>query len=204
MTTASPHLAGPTLTLKSLDKKVTIRRPTAVSSLDVDSPARALLTDFSQTDAFTIGASSSIAHALDLMKQGGVRLLFVIDASNNLTGVVTARELIGGRRVTLAMHQHQVDRAEVTVEMVQTPRQELHALPLTQLERITVGELVEALKTFGDQHLLITDTAGQDGQCLRGLVSAADVGRALGISLDRPPEARNFASICQVILGHEL
>ncbi|WP_136064781.1 CBS domain-containing protein [Modicisalibacter radicis] len=204
MSTASPNLAGPTLKLETLDSKVTIRRPTAVSRLDVDSPARALLTDFSQTGAFTISASSSISHALDLMKQGGVRLLFVIDASNNLTGVVTARELIGGRRVTMAMHQHQVDRSEVTVDMVQTPRQELHALPLNQLERITVGELVEALKAFGDQHLLITDTEGQDGQCLRGMVSAADVGRALGISLDRPPEARNFASICQVILGHEL
>lgn len=204
MTTASSHLAGPTLKLETLDSKVTIRRPTAVSSLDVNSPARALLTDFSQTGAFTISASSSISHALDLMKQGGVRLLFVIGVGNNLTGVVTARELIGGRRVTMAMHQHQVDRSEVSVEMVQTPRQELHALPLVQLERITVGELVEALKAFGDQHLLITESDSQAGQCLRGMVSAADVGRALGISLDRPPEARNFASICQVILGHEL
>ncbi len=204
MTTASPHLAGPTLNLEPLDKNVSIRRPMAVTSLDIDSPARALLTDFSQTGAFTIGASSSISHALDLMKQGGVRLLFVIDASNQLSGVVTARELIGGRRVTLAMHQYQVERPEVTVEMVQTPRQELHGLPLARLERITVGELVEALKAFGDQHLLITETDGQGSQCVRGLVSAADIGRALGITLDRPPEARNFSTICQVILGHEL
>ncbi|MDW5375690.1 CBS domain-containing protein [Halomonas sp. HP20-15] len=204
MTIASSHLAGPILNLEPLDKKVSIRRPTAVTSLDVDSPARALLTDFSQTGAFTISASSSISHALDLMKQGGVRLLFVIDTSNNLTGVVTARELIGGRRVTMAMQQHQVDRPDVTVEMVQTPRQELHGLPLAQLERITVGELVEALKAFGDQHLLVTENDGQGGQCVRGLISAADVGRALGITLDRPPEARNFSTICKVILGHEL
>ncbi|MBZ9556963.1 MULTISPECIES: CBS domain-containing protein [unclassified Modicisalibacter] len=204
MNTASPQIAGLALPLESLDPQVTIRRPTTVASLDVDSPARALLTDFAYTGAFTIPASHSITQALEIMKQGGVRLLFVLNAAGQLTGVVNARELIGGRRVTLAMHRHQVERSEVTVEMVQTPRQELHALPLSRLEKITVGELVKALEAFGDQHLLITEKNEQGVQCVRGLISAADVGRALGITLDRPPEARNFATICKVILGHEI
>jgi len=204
MTTIAPSATGTALQLETLDADVTIRRPQAVASLTMDSPARALLTDFTQTGAFTIPTSHSIAQALEIMKQGGVRLLFVLDAAGHLTGVVNARELIGGRRITLAMRQHQVDRDEVTVEMVQTPRRELHALPLARLDKITVGELVEALRAFGDQHLLITEPDAEGGVAVRGLISAADVGRALGIILDRPPEARSFSAICQVVLGHSL
>ncbi|SDK93139.1 CBS domain-containing protein [Modicisalibacter muralis] len=192
------------LRLEPLTPHIEMRQPPAVPHLDAESSARALLTDFTQSAAHTVSDSSLIAQALDIMKQGGVRLLFVLDREERFTGVITARDLIGGRRITLAMQHHQVMREDVTVRMVQTPRDELHALPLKQLERATIGALVNALRTFGDQHLLITEANEHGQQCLRGMVSASDVGRALNIDLQHPPEARSFASICKVILGHEL
>ncbi|WP_459871551.1 CBS domain-containing protein [Halomonas shantousis] len=193
------------LNLESLDNVTHIAQPPAPEhTLNLDSPARVLLTDFQVTRAQSILATNTISHALNAMKQAGVRLLMVMDTDGRFTGVVTARELIGGRRVTLAMHQHQVGRDEVTVDMVQTPREQLHALPLARLERAIVGDLVETLKTFGDQHILVTEPTPDGASQIRGLVSASDISRALGIDLDHPPEARSFAAICQVILGHEI
>lgn len=206
MITPTPTHTGlsQSLRLEALNAQIDILTPPAVPQLDADSSARALLTDFTQSAAHTISDSSVIAQALDIMKQGGVRLLFVLDERERFTGVVTAQDLIGGRRITLAMQRHQVTREDVTVKMVQTPRDELHALPLQQLERATIGALVHALRTFGDQHLLVTETDERGQQCLRGLVSASDVGRALSIDLRYPPEARSFSAICKVILGHDL
>ncbi|HET8790858.1 MAG TPA: CBS domain-containing protein [Modicisalibacter sp.] len=204
MPTLSHTGMSQTLHLEALNPRIEIRQPPPVPQLDADSPARALLTDFTQSAAHTISDSSLIAQALDIMKQGGVRLLFVLDREERFIGAITARDLIGGRRITLAMQRHQVTREEVTVKMVQTPRDELHALPLKQLEHATIGALVNALRAFGDQHLLITETNEHGQQCLRGLVSASDIGRALNVDLQHPPEARSFASICKVILGHDL
>ncbi|MHB0774131.1 CBS domain-containing protein [Halomonas sp. WWR20] len=193
------------LRLDTLDDVTHIAQPpTTEHTLSLESPARALLTDFQVTRAQSILALNSAVHALNVMKQAGVRLLMVIDTEGRFTGVVTARELIGGRRVTLAMQQYQVGRDEVTVEMVQSPRHQLHALPLAKLEHANVGDLVETLKSFGDQHILVTEPTADGAARIRGLVSASDISRALGIDLNQPPEARSFAAICQVILGHEI
>ena len=203
MTSRTPRFYD-TLPLASLDGVSGIAQPPAAShKLTLDSPSVRLLTDFTAQRAQTILTSNTTDQALNVMKQAGVRLLMVIGPDGRFTGVVNARELVGGRKITIAMQQHDVPREEVTVDMIQTPRAQLHSLSLEQLENARVGDLVETLKAFGDQHVLIT--AVDDGKTIiRGLVSASDISRALGIDLEHPPEARSFAAICQVILGHDL
>ncbi|WP_110687216.1 CBS domain-containing protein [Salinicola aestuarinus] len=195
-----------TLTLDSLDGVNGIVHPKAdvTQTVTLDSAAVLLLTDFSVSQPHTVSTSSSVAQALDTMKQAGVRLLMAINAHGDFTGVINAQELIGGRRVTLAMQKHRIDRDEVTIEMIQTPRSELHSLAYTRISHASVGDLVETLKSSGDQHLLITEPDDEGGARLRGLISASDISRSLGVDLDHPPEARTFASICQVVRGHEL
>lgn len=193
------------LPLDSLDGVSGIVQPTAqTQSVTLESSAALLVTDFSVSRPHTLPTSSSIAQALETMKQAGVRLLMLINPNGDFTGVVNARELIGGRRITLAMQQHQIGRDEVTVEMIQTPRSELRSLAYTRVSHASVGDLVETLKSSGDQHVLITEPDGSGASRIRGLISASDISRALGVDLNHPPEARTFASICQVIRGHDL
>ncbi|MCT8469860.1 CBS domain-containing protein [Chromohalobacter canadensis] len=204
MTTSPTPRLYSTLTLSELDGVTGIAQPRATQhKLTLDSPAARLLTDFSTQRAQTILTSNTISQALNTMKQAGVRLLMVMGSDGRFTGVINARELVGGRKITIAMQNHDVPREEVTVDMIQTPRAQLHSLSLAQLETARVGDLVETLKASGDQHLLIT-APGEEGPIIRGLVSASDISRSLGIDLDHPPEARSFAAICQVILGHDL
>lgn len=197
-------LTRPTVVLKSLHDRPIIERPLRSTQLTRLSPANALLTDFTRTQPQTISGSAPIGLAHELMRYGGIRLLLVVDAAQRLSGIINAQEVIGGHRITLAMQQYGIPREEVTVDMVQTTCQSLHAMALAHLERLTVGELIDTLKTFGDQHLLITDEEGDHPQRLRGIISATDIGRAMNVKIAQLPEARTFTEICHVVLGHEL
>ncbi|WP_158773099.1 CBS domain-containing protein [Cobetia sp. L2A1] len=172
-----------------------------LGDINMDSPASELVTDFAVTAGRSIQGSASIGQALATMKQAGVRLLLVHDHDATFTGVVTSRELQGGRVVMRAMTRFDVQRDEVTVDMVQMPRAELHGIPLAELKRARVGDLVETLRQSGESHLLVTER-DEDGQSsVRGLIAASRVGKALGIDLEHPPEARNFSDICRAVLG---
>ncbi|MCM2130371.1 CBS domain-containing protein [Larsenimonas rhizosphaerae] len=184
-----------------------IARPkarTSESALDMDSSALTLLTDFTQSRAQTVPASARANQALAIMKNNQVHMLLVLDADGRFTGLVSARQLFGGRDITVAMNKHAIERDEVTVDMVKVRREELHALALNQLEKATLGDLVKTLHQSGDRHILIKDDCSEDGCRIRGVISAADVSHALGIDLDHPPEAHSFSAICSVVLGHDL
>ena len=172
--------------------------------LSPDSPALTVLTDFSHTPPLTISADTSILDARKVMEYGGVRLLLVVDDLGRFLGVLTAREVIGGRRTTQAMQLRNLPRADVTVGMVQTPSHELRALSMDRLANLTIGQLVRDLESFSDQHLLVTETDRRQGLRIRGVISASDIGRALGTDMSAVPEARSFADICRVVLGHDL
>ncbi|MFP3427564.1 hypothetical protein R0J88_21320, partial [Pseudoalteromonas sp. SIMBA_162] len=86
----------------------------------------------------------------------------VHDHDGTFTGVVTSRELQGGRVVMRAMTRFNVQRDEVTTDMVQIPRAELQGIPLAVLKRARVGDLVETLRQSGESHLLVTEQ-GDDG-----------------------------------------
>ncbi|MFC3283747.1 hypothetical protein [Litchfieldella rifensis] len=200
-----PIMAQKTPLLDAQHQSLPISIPTGVPPLGIDSPARTLLTDFTTVRAQTVTEKALASVAREVMHCLGVRLLLVVDTSGLCTGIISARELFGGRRITQAMQRFDIPRHEVSVGMIKTPCQDLHTLSLSHLSSLTVGDLVEALKAFGDQHLLVTDHDQHQQQRIRGVISASDVGRALSLDLgQQPPEARNFIDICRVILGREL
>lgn len=192
------------LALDTLENVSSITKPVK-SELEInfESPAVALLTDFQKYSPRTIASSASTTDALNTMQNANVNLLIVINSNGDFTGVISSHELIGGRKITQAMHQHQINRSEVTVEMIQTKRNELHALSYSQISHASVGDLVETVKSSGDSHILITEKT-DSGMTIRGLISSTDITRALAVNLNHPPEARSFSSICHVILGHDL
>lgn len=182
--------------------------PTAIAEPDSNqlpsSPARALMTDFTLIQPRIIKASTPIDEAHLKMRHGGVRLLLVVDDQQHCIGVLTAKEVIGGRRITQAMQQRGISREGVTVSMVQTPFHKLLTMSLEQLTSMTIDDLVRTLESFGEQHLLITDRIEAQHQRIRGLISASDIGRSLGSDATPLPGARSFSDICQVVMGHDL
>lgn len=196
-------MAFSTSPLNLLTSPTPIAKP-VFNRLLPSSPARALMTDFTLTQPRIIKARTPIDEAHLKMRHGGVRLLLVVDDREDCTGVLTAKEVIGGRRITQAMQHRGITRDAVTVSMVQTPCHKLLTMSLEQLASLTIDDLVRALESFGEQHLLITDRAEGQQQRIRGIISASDIGRSLGSDSTTLPGARSFSDICQAVMGHEL
>ncbi|MFG6160505.1 CBS domain-containing protein [Halomonas sp. 1390] len=199
MTTLSPSPIQPV----ALHARPTIATPESLI-LDAQSPAMMVLTDFARTSPQTIHADRPVDEAHQKMISSGVRLLLVIDDQGHCSGVLPAREVIGGRLITLAMQQHRIDRDDVTVGMIQTPLHKTPTLTLETLAELTLDDLVQSLRSFGDQHLLVTEPTPRHGVRIRGVISAADIARVLGYRPGGLAEARSFADICKVVLGREL
>ncbi|SDN90604.1 CBS domain-containing protein [Halomonas shengliensis] len=175
--------------------------------LTAASPALEVLTDFSRHAPRTIPPEMGVDEAHLMMRHGGIRLLLVVDDRQRCIGVLAAREVIGGRRITLAMQQHDLPRGEITVGMIMTPWHKLAAMSLEQLASLTIEDLLLSLEAMTDQHLLVTERDDQGGDWIRGLVSAADIRRAVGAgdsASQGMPLAHSFADICRVVTGHEL
>ncbi len=168
------------------------------------SPAMTVLTDFSQIVPQSVDADTPIDQAHLKMRYGGVRLLFVMDKQAHCIGIVTSKEVIGTRRINLAMQQRHLTREEVTAEMVMTPWHKLSAMPVAKLASLTIEDLVLAMEAVTDQHLLITEQNDNNELRIRGLISASDIQNAVGKEINPMPMAKSFADICQVITGHDL
>lgn len=168
------------------------------------SPAMTVLTDFSQLMPQSVDADTPIDDAHLKMRHGGIRLLFVMDKRAHCIGVITSKEVIGSRRINLAMQQRNLNREEVTAEMIMTPWQKLSAMPVSQLGSLTIEDLVLSMESFTDQHLLITELNDNQELRIRGLISASDIQNAVGKDINPVPMAKSFAEICQVITGHDL
>lgn len=168
------------------------------------SPAMTVLTDFSQVIPQSVDANTPVDEAHLKMRHGGIRLLFVMDKHSHCIGVITAKEVIGTRRINLAMQQRNLSREEVTAEMIMTPWHKLSAMPMAQLASLTIEDLVMAMETFTDQHLLITEQNDDHELRIRGIISASDIQSAVGKEINPVPRAKSFADICHVITGHDL
>ena len=82
----------------------------AAKTLTPDSPALSVLTDFTKVVPQSVAGDTPIDEAHQKMRHGGVRLLFVMDKQNHCVGVLSAKEVIGSRRINIAMQQRNLER----------------------------------------------------------------------------------------------
>lgn len=165
----------------------------------VDSPALEVMTDLKLVAAATIEASTHVDVANQAMIVRGVRSLLVVDARGDVVGLVTARDILGERPLQVVRNRG-VRHEDVRVADIMTPRDEIEVLHIGDVLRADVGNIVETLKYSGRQHALVVDFDPLGGrQMVRGVFSASQVARQLGIPLHTTEVARTFAEIEAVI-----
>ena len=157
----------------------------------LDDPAFAVMTDLREVPAATTGARESVDRAHAAMIQRGVRLLVVTGANGAIEGVITATDRLGEKPMR-QMQARGVQRSELTVADLMTPAAMLEALSLQDVAQMRVGHIVATLKQVRRQHLMVADPGGQN---VRGLFSASQVARQLGVQLQTFEVARTFADI---------
>jgi CBS-domain-containing membrane protein len=164
-----------------------------------DSPALEVMTDLARIPVATIAPDDLISDANQAMLLRGVRLLPVTDEEGAIYGVLTtadflsAKPLIVGQRLGVMRH-------ELQVKDVMTPLDKIEVLRLAEVAHAHVGNIIATLKAVTRVHALVVDEI--DGrQCLRGIFSASQIARQLGIHLVGHDAAHIFAEIDAAIFG---
>jgi len=166
----------------------------------IDSPAVDVMTDLTKVTAVIILPGDTVDEAHRRMIQRGVRLLLVVDADRRVHGILTANDVLGEKPVQTAVQQG-VHRSDVQVRDIMTPRAALEALDIREVQGATVGHIVATLKAAGRQHTLVVDQDATGRQRVRGMFSAMQIARLLGVAITTETVARTFADI-EASLGH--
>jgi CBS-domain-containing membrane protein len=179
------------LTLSPLTAGARIAQPNAPGRVTLDDPAFSVMTDLREVSAATTTADEFIATAEAVMIRRGVRLLFVLDGERKLSGVITATDLLGEKPMRF-MQARNVTRMEIQVGDLMTPAASLEALAVMDVAQMRVGHIVATLKAVGRRHLMVAE---DNGQRVRGLFSASQLARQLGVELQTIEVAQTFADI---------
>ncbi len=163
------------------------------SEINRDSSALLVMTDLCKVAAVTVEPNVSIDLALEKMKSSGVRSLLVIDVQQEIVGLITATDIQGEKPLQFTQ-QVGVSHTDVLVRDIMTKRDDMEAIPVENVQDARVGDIVETLKRAGRQHALVVE--GVDGkQFIRGIFSATQIGRTLGIKLENTGFAATFAEL---------
>jgi CBS domain containing-hemolysin-like protein len=128
-----------------LETETTFDRPSVPPELvHLDSPALDVFTDFRVVKPVTVAPYVPIDAAVEMMKSAGVRLLLVTNGDEKILGIVTASDITGEDPINL-IHEMQVKRSEISVEMLMTPRSAIRVLNMLSVEGAQVGHIVETL-----------------------------------------------------------
>jgi CBS-domain-containing membrane protein len=175
--------------------------PPEAARVSLDSPATAVMTDLVNVRAACIGPQASLDAAEQRMRESGVRMLFVISDMPCVDGIVTLSDLQGSKPIRLIQAQG-LTRTELTVKHVMQALSDIDAVDFEALGRATVGSVVAALQHYGHAYLLAVEAATRGAPPrIRGIFSAAQVERQLGVPLNSVEVAATFAEIATALRG---
>jgi CBS domain-containing protein len=184
------------LAFEQLQAGVAYSRPTQLlpEKVTLDDPAVQVMTDFESVTAIIILPGDTVDEAHSRMIQRGVRLLLVVDQNRNVLGLITATDILGEKPVQVAV-QRGLRRGEIQVRDVMTPRERLEVLDMERVRGSKVGHIVATLQKAGRQHTVVVEHDAKGRQTVRGLFSATQIARQLGVTIQTSEVARTFSEI---------
>lgn len=161
----------------------------------IDSPALSVMTDLRQIPAATIDLDAPVDAANRFMIRRGVRLLLVSDDERQVLGLITSNDVLGEKAVQFALERG-IKRQEIRVRDIMIPYERLEVLHYDDLIHAEVGHVVTTLQRAGRQHALVTDMdADGKTETVRGIFSASQIARQLGVAIPTTEVAQTFAEI---------
>ena len=185
------------LVLNRLSGPLTYLRPTQELPLrlSLDSPAVMTMTDLRQVSALTVEPNVSIDWALARMREGGVRLLLVVNHQNEVLGLITSTDIQGEKPLRL-LRELNLRHSEIRVRDVMVPRDDLEFVAYEDILKASVGNVLETLRRTGRRHALVHDFDRHVGaQAVRGIFSATRLAQQLGINFEPVEVATTFAEV---------
>jgi CBS-domain-containing membrane protein len=160
----------------------------------LEDPAMSVMTDLTRVSAVVSLPGDTVNEAHRRMIQRGVRLLLVVDVHRKVVGIVTATDVLGEKPVQVATARG-ISREQVLVSDVMVTQVNLEVLDLADVRAAKVGHVVATLRKAGRQHAMVVEHDGQGWQSVRGLFSATQIARQLGVTIQISEIARTFSEI---------
>jgi CBS-domain-containing membrane protein len=170
--------------------------PTQVlqQNLTLNAPAINVMTDLRSISVVVVRAMTTLEKANAKMIRYGVRTLLVLDDSDKVAGLLTASDVLGEKPVRF-LQQVGGTHADILVRDVMTIQRELKVLKLDDVMKSSVGDILTTLKAAGRQHAIVVEENEEGRQTVRGLFSATQIARQLGVQLKTAEVAKIFAEI---------
>jgi CBS domain-containing protein len=146
--------------------------------VDLNEPAKAVMTDFTQRNMVTVDVGIPVDAALEVMRHAGVRAAFVIDAvQGRVLGLVTAHDIMGEKPIrflqSIGCTHTTCSRDDVKVGDVMERAEEWTVARMVDVEPASVGDMLDALERAGRTHLPVVEAVPGREPTLRGVFSRA-------------------------------
>lgn len=141
--------------------------------------------------------SLGVVEAEKILNQSERRYAMVVDAEQQIVGVILTRE-IHGRQSHVIANLLQVSWQELTVGYLMTPIQRLPAISLQQTMAAKIGDIAATIQDAGSDFLLIMNETE-----LYGVVVSLKILAVTGESVRLYPKATSFADVFNVIKHSE-
>ena len=189
------------LPLSSLKAHTGYLRPffSTPTQVDANASAMAVMTDLQFVPAAIVHGEIDVESASQKMIARGVRALLVTDGDEDIIGIITSRDLLGRRPHDL-MQRRGIAFGEVRVQDIMTPAADIEVIPLTDVLHAHVGDIILTLKHSGRQHALVVEEVAFSDKCVvRGIFSASQIARQLGVATQQHALYQTFAEIDRAI-----
>ena len=123
-----------------------------------------VMTDLKLTPAATTSEQTGLTEANQQMIDREVRMLLVIDATQQLSGIITSNDLLGQKPLKHTQ-QHRCSTADIQVADMMIPLGEVEILDYSDIQQAKVGDIVATLKQSNRHHALIAHYQ-DDGTCI--------------------------------------
>ena len=167
--------------------------PTEKDKLSMATPAVEFFTDFEKTPPLVLDASTTAIDAKSMMENTHVHMHVVLNKREQFVGIISAEDLIDRKIVQKISEGYK--RGEILVSDLMRCKKQLLALDIDEVERASIGEVITALKRYGQQHCLVIDPGTHR---IRGVFSVSDISRKLHINIEVQDHAsfyKTFASV---------
>lgn len=191
------------LTNRPLKAGASFSRPTQVLPQNVvmNDPAISVMTDLRSVSVVNVRAKTSLDKANAKMIRYGIRTLLVLDDADKVVGFLTATDVMGEKPVRF-LQQVGGTHADIMVNDVMTVQSELEVLNLVDVLKAKVGNILVTLKASGRQHAMVVEENADGSQTVRGLFSATQIARQLGLQIKTAEVAKIFAEIEAAVGTH--
>ena len=165
--------------------------------ITLDDPAATVMTDLSRVPACTVGRSTPLNGAVALMIERKVRLLLVCEPDGKIVGLLTSRDLCGGKPERILTKSGGA-REDLVAADVMTLRPKLEALLMEDVSRARVGDIIATLRQVDRQHALVLDGDVElEERAVRGIFSLSHIGLRLGLNIDPSRQPVTYAELAR-------